>query len=255
MTLLFLLFVAGLHFYGRRVNGFFDTAEKQFLELASSSSIVSDKVVDHRYQIMYGMFLLPMRAKFRKSAKKLKFLEIGLGCNMDYGPGASVHLWRKLFGNSAEIWEAESNSECVNKYRQSGELNGINVLIGDQLDFNDLNNWMNISGGHFDVIIDDGGHHSDHVLNSLSGLWDHINSGGLYFLEDLHVQTTKEYKKDGFPAPVSVIQSWIEYLLVTHSKDHPPSNVYHAELLQRFPPPKQLKWIFCQMEACVLAKE
>lgn len=234
---------------------YFDVGEKQFLEIATSAERVTDKVVDHKYHIMYGLFLLPMRAKYRKLSRKLKFLEIGLGCNMEYGPGASVHLWKKLFGGSAEIWEAEANAECVEKYRQSGDLAGVNILIGDQLNFDDLRSWMNISGGHFDVIVDDGGHHSDHVLNALTGLWDYLNPGGLYFIEDLHVQTTNEYKKDGYPAPVSVIQSWIEYLLVTHSKDHPPSNHYHSELLQRFPPPKHLKWIFCQLEACVLCKE
>jgi hypothetical protein len=233
----------------------FDHGEKQFLDIASSTAMISDKVVDHKYQVMYGLFLIPMRAKFRRLSKKIKFLEIGLGCNMEYGPGASVQLWKKLFGNSADIWEAEANSECVQKYRATGDLDGINTLVGDQLDFNDLRNWINISGGQFDVIIDDGGHHSDHILNSLTGLWDHLSSGGLYFIEDLHVQTTDEYKKDGYPAPVSVIQSWIEYLLVTHSSEHPPTNSYHSELLHRFPAPSKLKWIFCQMEACVLCKE
>jgi hypothetical protein len=233
----------------------FDAGEKQFLEIATSVEMISDKVVDHKYQIMYGLFLMPMRMKYRKVGKKIKFLEIGLGCNMEYGPGASVKLWKRLFGTGAEIWEAEANSECVEKYQKTGDLDGINVLIGDQLDFSDLKSWVNISGGRFDVILDDGGHHSDHILNALTGLWDQLNPGGLYFLEDLHVQTTKEYKKDGYPAPVSVIQSWIEFLLVTHSPDHPPTTAYHSELLKRFPPPSKLKWIFCQMEACVLGKE
>lgn len=232
----------------------YEAGEKYFYEVAKSLQPTTDKVTDHKYHIMYGMFLLPMKMRYNKLSKKIKFLEIGLGCNMEYGPGVSVTLWKKLLGCCSEIWEAESDVECVKKYQNSESLKGVNILTGDQLDFNDLKSWVNISGGNFDVIVDDGGHHSDHILNSLKYLWDHLNPNGLYFLEDLHVQTTPQYEKVGYPAPVSVIQSWIEYLLVTHSPNIPPTSQYHHDLLQAYPAPKNLKWIFCQYEACVLCK-
>jgi hypothetical protein len=41
-----------------------------------------------------------------------KILEIGLGCDMAYGPGASAKVWRELFPD-AVVWFAEFNEECV----------------------------------------------------------------------------------------------------------------------------------------------
>ena len=56
-------------------------------------------------------------------------LEIGLGCDMDYGPGASIPVWKTLF-QRADIWEAEYNRNCVK--RNTEKLKGINVLTGNQ---------------------------------------------------------------------------------------------------------------------------
>ena len=42
---------------------------------------------------VYEKYLEPMRNK------KFKMLEIGLGCNMGYGPGASYGMWLEFFPN------------------------------------------------------------------------------------------------------------------------------------------------------------
>ena len=60
----------------------------------------------------------------------MKMLEIGLGCNMNYRPGASVALHKKLFPQ-AKLWEAEYDAACVEKHRND-TLKGINLLTGDQ---------------------------------------------------------------------------------------------------------------------------
>ena len=44
----------------------------------------------------------------------MKMLEIGLGCDMGYGPGASVAVFKKLFP-TAELWEAEFSALAVLK--------------------------------------------------------------------------------------------------------------------------------------------
>lgn len=51
----------------------------------------------------------------------MEMLEIGLGCDMNYGPGASVAVWKKLFPR-AELWEAEYNGDCVKKAKENGML-------------------------------------------------------------------------------------------------------------------------------------
>ena len=60
--------------------------ERQFYDLAKGLEPTSDKVTAHSYETMYGTFVYPL--KF--AAHTPRILEIGLGCNMDYGPGASV---------------------------------------------------------------------------------------------------------------------------------------------------------------------
>ena len=40
----------------------------------------------------------------------------------------------------------------------------------------------------FDIIIDDGSHHSDDILAAYERLWDSVRSGGYYVIEDLAAQ-------------------------------------------------------------------
>ena len=67
--------------------------EEIFYEAATSLSPVTDKVTSHSFQFMYGKFLLP----YYYQNPSMKMLEIGLGCDMRYGPGASTALWKQLF--------------------------------------------------------------------------------------------------------------------------------------------------------------
>ena len=60
---------------------------------------------------------------------------------MNYGPGASVKVWQKLFPE-AELWEAEFNAECVKTSREQGKLDGINTLTGDQMNVTILDEWI-----------------------------------------------------------------------------------------------------------------
>ena len=152
---------------------------------ACAQAAVTDKVTaghalgGHAYNLMYGMFLHPLRHK------SLKMLEIGLGCGMTYGAGASAHLWRTLLPE-AELWEAEIAEKCVEQHRRKLEQQGIHPLIGSARDPATLQHWMNISGGRFDVIIDDGGHTNLDITTAFDHLWGHLQPGGLYFVERLH---------------------------------------------------------------------
>ena len=85
----------------------------------------------------------------------MKMFEIGLGCDMGYGPGASVALHKALFPQ-AELWEAEYDGKCVEKAKERQMLEGIQVVVGDQGNDTTLDSWINETGGEFDVVIDDG---------------------------------------------------------------------------------------------------
>ena len=91
---------------------------------------------------MYGKFLLPYYHQF----PTMKMLEIGLGCDMDHGPGASVAIYEKMFPK-AELWEAEFDAACVKNGIEKGMLDGIKTLTGDQGNPAVLDQWIEESGG------------------------------------------------------------------------------------------------------------
>lgn len=193
-----------------------------------------------------------MLERFSFENKKLKFLEIGLGCNMWYGPGASVSLWKMIFRDKdVELWEAEVNSTCVEQAIKRNQLGGVLVVTGDQANPKVLQAWIMESKGKFDVIIDDGGHQNMKVLNAFEALWPELNTGGWYFIEDLHVSYHTTYSAPGYPPTTLVIQSWIEAL----SLQPYPVSARYKHLAQRYPLPEKCDMILCQREGCALHKE
>jgi hypothetical protein len=200
----------------------------------------------------YGTLLLPMVERYNSENRQLKFLEIGLGCNMWYGAGASVGLWKALFqGKVVELWEADINATCVEQARSKGQLGGVSVVTGDQSDHSTLKKWVEQSGGEFDVIIDDGGHRNSMILKSLEVLWPQLTSGGWYFIEDLHISYRPAWIDAGYPPTTLVIQSWVEAL----SLQPYPVSPHHKHLAKRYPLPDKCDMILCQREACALHKE
>ena len=118
-------------------------AQKIFLRAAFDEEPETDKVKwGHHYDIMYGQFLLP----FYAAKPKMKFLEIGFGCDMFHGAGASVKVWQKLFPQ-AEIWEAELHAACIWKLELEKKLQGVKTLTGDQMDIRTLDKWIRQTGG------------------------------------------------------------------------------------------------------------
>lgn len=221
-----------------RIAHFRDTALK-FRPITDKIGVTSE----HRYHNMYGMFLLPYAAY----KPDFKMLEIGLGCNMDYGPGASVAVWKELFPK-ANLWEAEYVAECVEKSTANGQLDGINVLVGDQADIPTLNSWIQKSGGQFDVIIDDGGHHNCQIGNSFDKLWPELKPGGYYFIEDLHVGKSANYigAECGSVLFTQRLLEWSDHLMFL-------TNTYGQQF--KYPLPKDILFVSCQAEACVIGKK
>ena len=60
-------------------------------------------------------------------------LEIGLGCDVNYGPGASARLRAKLFP-SLDLYMGDYDASCVKHEREAGKLEGIKTVTGDQGD-------------------------------------------------------------------------------------------------------------------------
>ena len=174
----------------------------------------------------------------------MKILEIGLGCDMGYGPGASVNIWKILFPQ-AETWEAEFNARCVKKSTENGQLKGINTVTGDQGNTKVLDEWIEKSGGNFDVIIDYGGHKNCQIWTSFLKLWPHVNSGGLYFIEDMQVAKQKNYLnfQNEECSNTTIVPDKLKAVLddLMYKKPNDARN--------------EVLFMFCQSEACVLGKK
>lgn len=213
---------------------------KEFAEtVVKLGEPITDKVAYHTYDVMYGLFLLPWR-----EVKNFKMLEIGLGCNMVYGPGASVKIWSHFFPR-AELWEAEFDAKCVAELQQMDSLpSNMRVVVGSQSNVSTLQRWIQETGGGFDVVIDDGGHTNMMIKTSFDHLWPHVKPGGVYFIEDLAVGRLPAYKDSNDAVMSDVIQDWIEQLLIYGNSE---KKIKHAL-------PGDVISIFVQPEAIAILK-
>lgn len=108
--------------------------------------------------------------------KPLKILEIGV-LN-----GGSLEMWREYFDQDAVIVGIDINPNCK-QHEQTDKK--IHVRIGDQSDENFLQSLLD-EFGQFDLVIDDGSHHVQHVKKTFDYLYPRISPEGIYFIEDTH---------------------------------------------------------------------
>ncbi|CAG8972746.1 hypothetical protein HYALB_00006837 [Hymenoscyphus albidus] len=144
----------------------------------------TDKVTGHNYHYMYEKYMEPIRDR------KIKMLEIGLGCNMNYGPGMSYHTWLEFFPN-VDLYYIEYDAACVERW--GANITDATIFTGDQSSLPFLQHFISASGGGFDIIIDDGGHTMTQQITSAQTLFPIIKPGGIYFLEDLGTSYLAEY--------------------------------------------------------------
>ena len=213
---------------------------RTFKEIALKSG--SDKVTTHHYEFLYGQYLGPLRNS------EINFLEIGLGCNMNYGPGKSIILWKE-FLPKATISVLEYNADCAQKFVSEVE----NLFIGDQSNFDVLNNIGKY--GPYDVIVDDGGHSRKQQVNSLIGLWPYVKSKGYYVIEDIFTSFSPSYN-DNPETAVDVVFQLI--LLLNDAKDIRfkavfPENIQISEHSRKIA--QDLLYISCFQRVCILNKK
>ena len=162
-----------IHGDNASVAGFFRKEEiKKMNRLTEIANLYnSDKGTvfqeQHGYSLQYDEYI-PEKGKFT-------LIEIGI-----------------LRGDSLKMWN-DYNPELIihgidndtNVYNYISETDNIKIHIGDQSDSEFLKDVIRKSGSpHF--IIDDGSHHSAHIVASFVTLYDYLELGGYYIIEDLH---------------------------------------------------------------------
>lgn len=115
-----------------------------------------------------------------------------------------------------------------------------------------MNEVVEKSGGKFDIIIDDGGHLYPQQKASFEVLWAQLTPGGLYFIEDLQVSSSKG-------GMVRELLGWADQLATCR---HDMCKYYH---FFKNSPIDWVKWptqspsdmasVHCQSEICVMRKK
>jgi hypothetical protein len=143
----------------------------------------TDKIGNHCYTPHYASHL----KKFKYD--RIKLLEIGVGGyeNLHEG-GNSLRMWKKYFpfGKifSIDLFDKSSLQE-----------NRIKIFCGSQIDTNFLEKITN-KIGEIDIIIDDGSHINEHVIETFKMLFPKLKNGGIYVVEDTQTSYWKDYGGD-----------------------------------------------------------
>ena len=116
----------------------------------------------------------------RLKNEKLKILEIGVSAGLSMEMWAEYFLYSEIYGIEIENIE----------YRPSN--NRIKLIIGDATKSETFNQIPNL-----DIIIDDGSHKLMDQVFSYMILFDKLNKGGLYIIEDVRQidSTADTFKK------------------------------------------------------------
>jgi len=121
--------------------------------------------------------------------KKIKLLEIGVGGYDDPNAGGnSLRMWKKYFPfgkiYSIDIYDKSALQE-----------NRIKIYQGSQVD-SDFLEKITDEIGALDIIIDDGSHLNEHIIESFKILFPKLKDGGVYAIEDIQTSYWENYGGD-----------------------------------------------------------
>ena len=105
--------------------------------------------------------------------REVHVLEIGV-----YS-GGSLEMWKEYFGPKCRIYGVDIKEAC-----KAYEDERTKVFIGSQ---GDRRFWKDFKSQvpTLDVLIDDGGHHTNQQIVTLEEMLPHLRPGGVYFCEDV----------------------------------------------------------------------
>ncbi len=139
----------------------------------------TDKLA-HGYIPHYRLLLSGLRKR------RFNLLEIGIGGYAGHTVGGeSLRMWKAYFSHARIHGLDILEKPGVAQKR-------ISVWQGSQVDPEILHR-IHKSAGGFDVVIDDGSHRNEHVIETFQLLFPLLNSGGIYFVEDVQTSYWPQY--------------------------------------------------------------
>lgn len=156
----------------------------------------------HGYAEVYERYLSALRNR------PFTLLEIGLlrhdvqakENTSIYSDVPSLKMWHEYFPK-AKIYGFD-----IADFSGAPPLENVKILKGDMGSQADLEALVNIIDTGIDVIIEDASHASHHQQKALGYLFQFLNPGGLYFIEDLHYQPSSLEVK-GIPKTQTVLKN------------------------------------------------
>lgn len=108
--------------------------------------------------------------------RNLSLLEIGVQ------NGGSLETWKTFFSEASVIIGCDVDERCnLLSYDDSR----VSVVVGDANQSATINKITSICN-NFDIVIDDGSHQSNDILNSFYTYFPLVKPGGIYVVEDSH---------------------------------------------------------------------
>jgi glycosyltransferase involved in cell wall biosynthesis len=108
--------------------------------------------------------------------RPVRMLEIGIQ------NGGSLEIWAKYFADAAAFVGCDINPDCA---KLSYDDPRIHVIVGDANLPETMAEVLDVSAA-FDIIIDDGSHHSGDIVKSFALYFPSLAEGGVFVAEDLH---------------------------------------------------------------------
>lgn len=140
----------------------------------------TDKAADHWYTPHYHRRLRELRDE------EITVLEIGVGgYNDPMIGGESLRMWKEYFPKGKIVGLDIYDKKMLEEDR-------IFIEVGDQSDPRVLHA-LGEKYGPFDLIVDDGSHQVDDVLQAWVVLWGYLADGGWYCIEDLQTAYWPSY--------------------------------------------------------------
>lgn len=154
-----------------------DLSRRSLTELAELFQ--TDKWGDHRYTPHYEALLGPLKHR------RFALLEIGIGgYNHEGQGGASLRMWKAFFPRAQVIGLDIEDKSFVDEDR-------IVTYQGSQTDTEVLDR---ILAEHpVSVVVDDGSHRSEHVLETFAHVFPRLPAGALYAIEDTQTSYWASY--------------------------------------------------------------
>jgi hypothetical protein len=136
----------------------------------------TDQATVHDYLRRLEPFFEPFREEW------INILEIGVA------QGASIRTWHNYFFN-ATIVGVDKDPACWMPNLNFPKLRIVNGDAGS-VEF-----WqrLELTSKRWSIVIDDGSHRAPDVVTAFEMLWPLVSNGGLYVIEDVHVNWMPEY--------------------------------------------------------------